>query len=106
MSFSVPNPEPLNAQSRAVLKELKEVTDQVRAQEQATLTGLQNQQEAEASGLVTLMWFGVGTVSVITILFQLIVANSIIGPIQHPGGRGAADAKRRLQGPRPASLRR
>ena len=46
-----------------------------------TLTGLQNQEAADASGLVNLMWIGVGTVSVITIIFQLFVANSIIGPL-------------------------
>jgi len=82
LTYIPPNYGPLNVQSRAVLKEFNEITKQVREQEQSTLVGLQNQQEIEANGLVTLMWFGVGTVSLVTILFQLIVANSIIGPIQ------------------------
>ncbi len=84
--------DPLGIQSRNLLDELKKATDQVRTEEQTTLAGLQNQQATEANGLVTLMWFGVGTVSVITILFQLIVANSIIGPIQM-----LANAVRRMQ---------
>jgi len=76
------DPRVRNIQSRARLDEFIRVTSEVRDQEQSTLTGLQSQQEIEANGLVTLMWFGVGTVSIVTILFQLIVANSIIGPIQ------------------------
>ena len=75
-------PDALGTESRALLDKLNQVTTQVRHDEQTTLAGLQNQQAVEANGLVTLMWFGVGTVSVVTILFQLIVANSIIGPIQ------------------------
>ena len=85
-------PDVFASQSRAILDELNSVTAKVRLEEQTTLTGLQNQQAVEANGLVTLMWFGVGTVSVITILFQLIVANSIIGPIQT-----LASAVRRMQ---------
>jgi signal transduction histidine kinase/CheY-like chemotaxis protein len=85
-------PDAFATQSHSILDELNHVTAQLRLEEQTTLTGLQNQQAVEASGLVTLMWFGVGTVSVITILFQLIVANSIIGPIQT-----LASAVRRMQ---------
>jgi signal transduction histidine kinase/ActR/RegA family two-component response regulator len=85
-------PDAQGTKSRALLDELSHVTAQVRQEEQTTLAGLQNQQAVEANGMVTLMWFGVGTVSVVTILFQLIVANSIIGPIQT-----LAAAVRRMQ---------
>ena len=86
LPFLTPNPDPLDSRSRSLLGQVNQATDLVRQEEQTTLTGLENEQAMEASGLVTLMWFGVGTVSVITILFQLIVANSIIGPIQVMAG--------------------
>jgi len=81
-----------DAQSRALLEQINKLSDQVQSEVQVTLNGLQNQQVVQTDGLVTLMWFGVGTVSVITILFQLFVANSIIGPIQT-----LANVVRRLQ---------
>jgi HAMP domain-containing protein len=97
------NSDPLGVQSRSLLDQLNKTTELVRSEEQTTLAGLQAQQAGEANGLVTLMWFGVGTVSVVTILFQLIVANSIIGPIQmlatavHRMQRGDYTARVRLR---------
>ena len=82
----------LGVQSRSLIDQLNKTTEVVRAEEEATLSNLQKAQAAESDGLVTLMWFGVGTVSLITILFQLFVANSIIGPIQTLTG-----AVRRMQ---------
>jgi signal transduction histidine kinase/CheY-like chemotaxis protein len=85
--------DPLDGPGRALLAELNQVTDQVRAEVKATLANLQVQEATEANGLVNLMWIGVGSVSLVTILFQLFVANSIIGPIQI-----LAAVVRRMQG--------
>jgi len=82
----------LNARSRDLLDQLNHATSVVLTEVQTTLTGLQNQEAADASSLVNLMWIGVGTVSVITIIFQYLVANSIISPVQTLAG-----AVRRMQ---------
>ena len=74
--------EALNLRSRVLLNQIDQVSDIVRAEVHTTLTGLQNQENTEAEGLVTLMWIGVGTVTLVTIVFQIIVSNSIIDPIQ------------------------
>jgi signal transduction histidine kinase/ActR/RegA family two-component response regulator len=72
----------LNLQSENLLKRLNSVTEQLRGESEAVLAGLKSQEEEEASGHVSLMWFGVGTVTVITIVIQYLVATSIISPIQ------------------------
>lgn len=74
--------EALETKSRALLDQLDQVTSQVRTEVETTLAGLQNQEAVDANGLVNLMWAGVGLVTVVTIIFQLMVANSIISPIQ------------------------
>jgi signal transduction histidine kinase/ActR/RegA family two-component response regulator len=71
----------LDAQSQALLDRLNAVTSQVRAEVQATLLGLQQQETNEANGRVTLMWTMVGLVTFFTILIQVAISNSIIGPI-------------------------
>lgn len=78
--------DPLDASSHALLHQLNLVTEQVRNEVQTALTGLQEQEAREASGRVTLMWTVVLTVTGVTILIQLLLANSIIGPIQALGG--------------------
>jgi signal transduction histidine kinase/ActR/RegA family two-component response regulator len=82
----------LNASSRALLDQIRDVTEKIRGQEEAKLSGLQAQEASEANGRVTLMWVLVLSISVFTILIQLVLANSIIGPIQALGG-----AVRKLQ---------
>jgi signal transduction histidine kinase/ActR/RegA family two-component response regulator len=92
-STAKPSPgDPLGAQSQKLLEEINHLTGQARQQQEALLSGLRSQQAIKAKDLVNLMWFGVGTVSMITIVFQLFVANSIIGPIQMLAG-----AVRRMQ---------
>ncbi len=80
------SPAVLNATSRALLNQIRDVTQQVRAEEQAKLAGLQAQEANEANGRVTLMWVLVGSVTFFTILIQLALANSIVGPIQTLAG--------------------
>ena len=82
----------LTVRSHALLDQINQLTAQVRKNTQAALTALQDDEARQASGLVNLMWIGVLTVSLVTILFQLFVANSIIGPIQT-----LASAVRRMQ---------
>lgn len=72
----------LNVQSDALLRRLDTVTEQLRGETQGVLAGLKTQEEEEAGGHVSLMWFGVGTVTIITIVIQYLVATSIISPIQ------------------------
>ena len=76
----------MNAASDALLGQINEVTEKVRAEEQAKLTNLQTQEANDATGRVNLMWVLVGSVSFLTILIQLHLANSIIGPIQTLSG--------------------
>ena len=84
--------EVLDNQSRALLDRLNQVTDQVRAEVQTSLANLQESEASEAKGRVSLMWTMVLPVMVFIIILQLIVSNSIIGPIQ-----SLATAVRRLQ---------
>ena len=74
--------EKLNAASDALLDQINTVTEQVRKEANMKLASLQTQESNEANGRVTLMWVLVGSVSFFTILIQLAMANSIIGPIQ------------------------
>jgi signal transduction histidine kinase/ActR/RegA family two-component response regulator len=76
----------LNTASSALLNQIKDVTEKVRGEEQAKLAGLKEQEANEANGLVTLMWILVLSVTGFTILIQLALANSIIGPIQTLAG--------------------
>jgi signal transduction histidine kinase/ActR/RegA family two-component response regulator len=76
------NPGSLDAASRTLLDQINDLTAKVRRSEQERLLGLQKQEEQEANGRVTVMWVCVGLVSLVTILIQLALANSIIGPIQ------------------------
>jgi signal transduction histidine kinase/ActR/RegA family two-component response regulator len=95
--------EDLNASSRALLGQIQGATERVQAEMQGQLANLQAQEAAEANGRVSLMWFLVGFVSFFTILFQLALANSIIGPIQTLAGvvrrlqRGDYSARARLR---------
>ncbi len=79
-------PDPLNASSHVLLDQIHKITDKVRGEVQARLSGLRTQEASEANGRVTLMWILVGSVSFFTILIQLALANSIIGPIQTLAG--------------------
>ncbi|HUB67725.1 MAG TPA: ATP-binding protein [Candidatus Methylacidiphilales bacterium] len=83
----------LDARSTELLKQLDVVTDTVRREIETTLTSLQQEEANEAKSRVDMMWIGVGTVIVITIILQWLVSNSIISPIQM-----LAAAVRRLQG--------
>lgn len=80
------NPDVLNARSHALLDQLGDVSGQVRQEVETMLAGLQAQEAGEANGRVSFMWIGVGSVTLITILIQLMVSNSIIGPIQTLSG--------------------
>ena len=72
----------LNTTSDALLDQIKEVTDKIRGEEKEKLVNLQAQEASEATGRVTLMWVLVGSVSFVTVLIQLALANSIVGPIR------------------------
>jgi two-component system CheB/CheR fusion protein len=80
------NLEALDKQSRSLLDRLDEVTGEVRTEAQANLAGLQESEASEAKERINLMWTVVGSVTFILIIIQLIVANSIIGPIQNLAG--------------------
>jgi signal transduction histidine kinase/ActR/RegA family two-component response regulator len=80
------DPEAINVESRALLDQIRNVSEKVRVQSQMRLDALEEQEATEASGRVTLMWIIVGAVSFLTILIQLALANSIIGPIQTLAG--------------------
>lgn len=82
----------LNAASAALLKQINDVTEKVRAEMETELSALQAQEASEANRHVSLMWFLVLSVSVFTIIIQLALANSIIGPI-----RNLAAVVRRVQ---------
>jgi signal transduction histidine kinase/ActR/RegA family two-component response regulator len=77
---------PLNDASDSLLGQIHSVTEQVRREMQSQLASLQEQEASEANGRVTLMWVLVGSVTFFTILIQLALANSIIGPIQALNG--------------------
>ncbi len=72
----------LNAASEKLLDQIRGITEQVRTEEGLKLAALQTQEANEANARVTLMWALVGVVSFFTIVIQLALANSIIGPIQ------------------------
>jgi signal transduction histidine kinase/ActR/RegA family two-component response regulator len=72
----------LDAQSRTLLDRLNVLTPQVRAEVRGALQNLQQQEATEAGKGVTLMWAMVGVVTFFTILIQMALSNSIIGPIQ------------------------
>jgi len=72
----------LNTTSDALLDQIKDATEKIRGEEQDKLSRLQAQEAQEATGRVTLMWALVGSVSFCTVLIQLALANSIVGPIQ------------------------
>ncbi len=76
------HPDALNEVSRSLLDQIRVVTEQVRAEMNAQMASLQAEEAAEANSRVMLMWLLVGSVSFFTILIQLALANSIIGPIQ------------------------
>jgi HAMP domain-containing protein len=72
--------------SRALLDQIHTVTESVRAEMKMQQSSLQLEEASEANGRVTLMWALVGSVTFFTILIQLVLANSIIGPIQSLAG--------------------
>jgi signal transduction histidine kinase/ActR/RegA family two-component response regulator len=80
------DPNVLNNSSRALLDQINSVTDKVRGDMQVKLATLQAQEASEANRRVTLMWILVGSVTFFTILIQLALANSIVGPIQTLAG--------------------
>jgi signal transduction histidine kinase/ActR/RegA family two-component response regulator len=75
-------PAELNAASAALLDQINDLTAKVEDEQKAKLQDLQTQEAQEANSHVTTMWVLVGSVSFFTILIQLALANSIIGPIQ------------------------
>ena len=79
--------------SRQLLGEVEAATSKVRAEAEATLARLQSDEARESTDRVNLMWIVVGTITFVTILIQLLLANSIIRPIQTLAG-----VVRRLQG--------
>ncbi len=82
----------LNNQSHALLDSLNQVTNQVRTEVKTSLDDLKKQEDTDATGRVSLMWTAVGSVFIIIIILQLVVSNSIVGPIQ-----SLAEVVRRLQ---------
>lgn len=84
--------EALDNQSRVLLDRLNQITGEVRQEVQANLANLQESEASAATGRVNLMWTLILPVVVFIIIIQLIVSNSIIGPIQ-----SLAAAVRRLQ---------
>jgi signal transduction histidine kinase/ActR/RegA family two-component response regulator len=80
------NLDALNASSHALLNQIHDVTEKVHGEMQAELANLQAQEASEATGRVSLMWILVGSVTFFTILIQLALANSIIGPIKTLAG--------------------
>ncbi len=76
----------LDQQSRDLLDQIRLLSQQGRDEIEAMLSDLQDQEEKEANEKVNLMWLGVGSITFMTILLQLWLANSIIGPIQALGG--------------------
>ncbi len=83
---SAANRDALDNSSRALLDQIRGATEKVRGEMQVQMASLQAQEAAEANGRVALMWILVGSVTFFTILIQLALANSIIGPIQTLGG--------------------
>ena len=80
------SPEILNNSSHALLDQIHAATKKVRDKMQAQLASLQAEEANEANGRVTLMWILVSSVTFFTILIQLALANSIVGPIQTLAG--------------------
>jgi len=76
----------LNSSSRTLLGQIQSSTEKVQGEMREQLAGLQAQEAAEAAERVTLLWLLLGFVAFFTILFQLALANSIIGPIQTLAG--------------------
>ncbi len=77
-----PDLDRLSARSADLLGQIDTVTDTVRQELGTTLAGLKDEEAQESRSRVTLMWIGVGTVTIITIVLQLLISNSIISPIQ------------------------
>jgi signal transduction histidine kinase/ActR/RegA family two-component response regulator len=80
------NGDALGSESQALLSKIRTVSETVRHEIKAQLASLQAEEAAEANGRVTLMWWAVGLVTLVTVLTQLALANSIIGPIQTLSG--------------------
>jgi len=80
------NLEALNTAGHGLLDQIEAVTEKVHGEMQAQLASLQAEEAGEAGDRVTLMWILVGSVTFFTIILQLALANSIIGPIQNLTG--------------------
>ena len=80
-----PEAQPGDA-STALLGQIRTVTEQVRREMQSQLADLQDEEAGEANRRVNVMWLSVGSITVVTILIQLALANSIIRPIQTLAG--------------------
>jgi two-component system CheB/CheR fusion protein len=87
-----PELDRLTARSAELLAQLDTATEYVRREIEATQAGQKEDEMEERQSRVSLMWLGVGTVTVVTIVLQLLISNSIISPIQ-----ALAAAVRRLQ---------
>jgi signal transduction histidine kinase/ActR/RegA family two-component response regulator len=72
----------INAASGALLAQIDDLTTKVENEQQTKLQNLEAEEAREGTDRVNLMWVLVGSVSFFTILIQLALANSIIGPIQ------------------------
>ncbi len=72
----------LNAAGSALLGQINDLTAKVQDEQKAKLQSLQSREAQDANNRVTTMWACVGVISFVTILMQLALANSIIGPIQ------------------------
>ena len=79
-------PDALSSSSHALLNQIRVATETVRGEMKMQLASLQAEEAEEANGRVSLMWGLVGGVTFFTILIQLVLANSIIGPIQSLAG--------------------
>jgi signal transduction histidine kinase/ActR/RegA family two-component response regulator len=79
-------PDAFSDESRSLLDQIHTATEEVRAEIKMQQSSLQAEEAGEANGRVTLMWALVGSVTFFTILIQLALANSIIGPIQSLAG--------------------
>jgi signal transduction histidine kinase/CheY-like chemotaxis protein len=86
-SFATPAPPPalqaqLAGRGRALLDRLVTLSGQARSEVEAMLQGLQIEESSAASDRVSWMWIMVWSVIVFTIVIQLLLANSIVGPLE------------------------
>ena len=76
----------VNAASDALLDQIRQVSAQVRVEEMQKLADSQAEEANDANSRVNLLWIMVGSATFFTILIQVLLANSIVAPIQALAG--------------------